>query len=234
MLVIFCFFFFFFLMIRRPPRSTLFPYTTLFRSNNVRGKWCAVSGTAVPRTAYRVPRTSSKPSNPDEALAQPHHAGLITKQMVTTHATARKRRVHDASRSGPERHVRDPPAFGKEQQIAGFKARAIRRRRDLLSLTELLIGVARQLDTARSTDRLHEPGTIDAPLGAPAPQVRRAGVPLLRELRQREMARFDAQLLLAANFSGGHRAALPVRELHDATPERYVRAGRQSAPAIRC
>src|SRR6266540_6884026 len=25
------FFFFFFLMIRRPPRSTLFPYTTLFR-----------------------------------------------------------------------------------------------------------------------------------------------------------------------------------------------------------
>src|SRR6266496_1519299 len=29
----FCFFFFF-LMIRRPPRSTLFPYTTLFRSND--------------------------------------------------------------------------------------------------------------------------------------------------------------------------------------------------------
>src|ERR1017187_10794465 len=26
--------FFFFLMIRRPPRSTLFPYTTLFRSHN--------------------------------------------------------------------------------------------------------------------------------------------------------------------------------------------------------
>src|SRR6266496_4937626 len=35
-LLVFCvcflsFFFFFFLMIRRPPRSTLFPYTTLFR-----------------------------------------------------------------------------------------------------------------------------------------------------------------------------------------------------------
>src|SRR5689334_25351398 len=27
-----CSFFFFFLMIRQPPRSTLFPYTTLFRS----------------------------------------------------------------------------------------------------------------------------------------------------------------------------------------------------------
>src|SRR5216683_4148276 len=29
---LFFFYFFFFLMIRRPPRSTLFPYTTLFRS----------------------------------------------------------------------------------------------------------------------------------------------------------------------------------------------------------
>src|SRR2546430_5934916 len=28
--------FFFFLMIRRPPRSTLFPYTTLFRSRTLR------------------------------------------------------------------------------------------------------------------------------------------------------------------------------------------------------
>src|SRR5436190_12012609 len=34
MFIFFCLivFFFFFLMIRRPPRSTLFPYTTLFRS----------------------------------------------------------------------------------------------------------------------------------------------------------------------------------------------------------
>src|SRR2546423_15124692 len=31
------FFFFFFLMIRRPPRSTLFPYTTLFRSSGSPG-----------------------------------------------------------------------------------------------------------------------------------------------------------------------------------------------------
>src|SRR5438093_10665161 len=32
----FFFLFFFFLMIRRPPRSTLFPYTTLFRSEGAR------------------------------------------------------------------------------------------------------------------------------------------------------------------------------------------------------
>src|SRR3989449_3881245 len=32
-------FFFFFLMIRRPPRSTLFPYTTLFRSLPLRARF---------------------------------------------------------------------------------------------------------------------------------------------------------------------------------------------------
>src|SRR6185369_17841246 len=33
------FYFFFFLMIRRPPRSTLFPYTTLFRSQPADGRF---------------------------------------------------------------------------------------------------------------------------------------------------------------------------------------------------
>src|SRR5215475_15173150 len=39
------FFFFFFLMIRRPPRSTLFPYTTLFRSLRSRPGWPVSSRT---------------------------------------------------------------------------------------------------------------------------------------------------------------------------------------------
>src|SRR2546422_1707077 len=34
--------FFFFLMIRRPPRSTLFPYTTLFRSPGIGALWLPV------------------------------------------------------------------------------------------------------------------------------------------------------------------------------------------------
>src|SRR5215467_15174582 len=37
MFLFFFFVFFFFLMIRRPPRSTLFPYTTLFRSRTSLG-----------------------------------------------------------------------------------------------------------------------------------------------------------------------------------------------------
>src|SRR5438270_9738049 len=45
-------FFFFFLMIRRPPRSTLFPYTTLFRSPRVVARR---SGCARRRRAVRAP-----------------------------------------------------------------------------------------------------------------------------------------------------------------------------------
>src|SRR5688572_32181015 len=38
--------FFFFLMIRRPPRSTLFPYTTLFRSQALGGVLFQILGAA--------------------------------------------------------------------------------------------------------------------------------------------------------------------------------------------
>src|SRR2546430_11274605 len=35
-------------MIRRPPRSTLFPYTTLFRSREIRVPWTITFGPRVP------------------------------------------------------------------------------------------------------------------------------------------------------------------------------------------
>src|SRR2546428_14143702 len=47
-------FLFFFLMIRRPPRSTLFPYTTLFRSVPV-----SLHHTAEPALATAVPACAS-------------------------------------------------------------------------------------------------------------------------------------------------------------------------------
>src|SRR2546422_8100529 len=43
--------FFFFLMIRRPPRSTLFPYTTLFRSLRRQPRGAGQAGTGLSRAA---------------------------------------------------------------------------------------------------------------------------------------------------------------------------------------
>src|SRR5271167_5048325 len=53
-------FFFFFLMIRRPPRSTLFPYTTLFRSRLA----SAAAGRDHPRTS--VPQHSRSEEHTSE------------------------------------------------------------------------------------------------------------------------------------------------------------------------
>src|SRR3712207_8732800 len=67
---------FFFLMIRRPPRSTLFPYTTLFRSNQAliahatqvdpEGSWFAVplevQQTVWPTEDYELVRSLDRKS----------------------------------------------------------------------------------------------------------------------------------------------------------------------------
>src|SRR5258705_13801898 len=77
-------FFFFFLMIRRPPRSTLFPYTTLFRSQYAsRGAIVLRAGTQPPHSgdlsalslsvgvAHFNPRS---PAGIDELLASAEQA----------------------------------------------------------------------------------------------------------------------------------------------------------------
>src|SRR2546430_17443191 len=53
---------FFFLMIRRPPRSTLFPYTTLFRSRRVRLRYTA---RMPPRKEHRE-IVFRRPGQPDQ------------------------------------------------------------------------------------------------------------------------------------------------------------------------
>src|SRR5258708_33334129 len=64
------FFFFFFLMIRRPPRSTLFPYTTLFRSK------ASPSGpTPKPTKPGAVPGTQST-SVPSAIRSEEHTSEL--------------------------------------------------------------------------------------------------------------------------------------------------------------
>src|SRR5689334_25417652 len=66
-------FFFFFLMIRRPPRSTLFPYTTLFRSGRPRQSrdargWLDRAG----KPPWRVRRPERRP----EARSEEHTSEL--------------------------------------------------------------------------------------------------------------------------------------------------------------
>src|SRR2546425_9092265 len=61
---------FFFLMIRRPPRSTLFPYTTLFRSVVAGGRNSGFEwGPAVPRRRSREGLRSEEHTSELQSLA---------------------------------------------------------------------------------------------------------------------------------------------------------------------
>src|SRR5256886_15651466 len=68
-------FFFFFLMIRRPPRSTLFPYTTLFRSAPGRGVRGAGRHVAVRGPLAADP--GDQPGSPAVARRVRHERGAV-------------------------------------------------------------------------------------------------------------------------------------------------------------
>src|SRR5256885_13722893 len=69
--------FFFFLMIRRPPRSTLFPYTTLFRSDRLRRDGHADAGRLrVKARRGDRPRAPEERSLPASARSEEHTSEL--------------------------------------------------------------------------------------------------------------------------------------------------------------
>src|SRR5258708_22426642 len=66
-------FLFFFLMIRRPPRSTLFPYTTLFRSvlsSPPESKACSCCHMFGPLCEYRSEEHTSELQSPDHLVCR--------------------------------------------------------------------------------------------------------------------------------------------------------------------
>src|SRR6202008_5157683 len=87
---------FFFLMIRRPPRSTLFPYTTLFRSNPMKPGYRA--DLPRPPAARAVPQRSEE-----------HTSELQSRQYLVCRLLLEKKQV----REPPER-------FTDRCQMAGL------------------------------------------------------------------------------------------------------------------
>src|SRR5947209_15699950 len=71
-------------MIRRPPRSTLFPYTTLFRSS------FAGSKRRVPALARTLPRTPSPPSS--ATRSEEHTSELQSRQYLVCRLLLEKKK----------------------------------------------------------------------------------------------------------------------------------------------
>src|SRR3712207_7254468 len=92
-------------MIRRPPRSTLFPYTTLFRSNwrLARDSRCAIVGSGTrnaaaisavlrPQAAYRVSVTRAGSASAGWQRSEEHTSELQSRQYLVCRLLLEKKK----------------------------------------------------------------------------------------------------------------------------------------------
>src|SRR5947207_11368628 len=76
-------------MIRRPPRSTLFPYTTLFRSSPC----CAASGSGTSWSVERRSRTPRFPTRSEEHTSElQSHSDLVCRLLLEKKKKKKKTR----------------------------------------------------------------------------------------------------------------------------------------------
>src|SRR6266571_8454084 len=94
---VFLFRFFFFLMIRRPPRSTLFPYTTLFRSS-------------IPRPCCHDGRPSCRPA----ARSEEHTSELQSHVNLVCRLLLEKKKKITLLQKDEHRHIASGLRFLKE------------------------------------------------------------------------------------------------------------------------
>src|SRR4051794_41677593 len=91
---------FFFLMIRRPPRSTLFPYTTLFRSGRTRTS----------RSGPRTCRSSSATAGSRSTRSEEHTSELQSPvHLVCRLLLEKKKNATFTQRPVPRHHLDSSP-----------------------------------------------------------------------------------------------------------------------------
>src|SRR3712207_8791005 len=90
---------FFFLMIRRPPRSTLFPYTTLFRSA-LPARSASSSGSRSPSAPRRAP-TARAPRRSEE-----HTSELQSRQYLVCRLLLEKKKQDKSLPHKKDAHTR--------------------------------------------------------------------------------------------------------------------------------
>src|SRR3712207_9090193 len=84
---------FFFLMIRRPPRSTLFPYTTLFRSSGLGLSWPRPWRAGEAR-ARPIPSRTPRRSRTCCARSEEHTSELQSRQYLVCRLLLEKKKNH--------------------------------------------------------------------------------------------------------------------------------------------
>src|SRR2546430_9181314 len=105
--------FFFFLMIRRPPRSTLFPYTTLFRSHRAAARSAALRRThrrpwrPSTRRGRRTIRGLAPPARGSGARSEEHTSELQSQSNLVCRLLLEKKKCIDLDAVGGHQISRD-------------------------------------------------------------------------------------------------------------------------------
>src|SRR5260370_17428490 len=86
---------FFFLMIRRPPRSTLFPYTTLFRSSEDRGALRARAARGAGRHPRAPVAADARPRRLPLFRSEEHTSELQSHLNLVCRLLLEKKKQHD-------------------------------------------------------------------------------------------------------------------------------------------
>src|SRR2546421_6230054 len=93
-------------MIRRPPRSTLFPYTTLFRSKHVRPECTRRSAGCKPAGAP----SSSSAARPESSRSEEHTSELQSRSDLVCRLLLEKKKKQQ-QKTAPQDHLpnNNPP-----------------------------------------------------------------------------------------------------------------------------
>src|SRR5256886_773936 len=148
----YCDFFFFFLMIRRPPRSTLFPYTTLFRSQRPHPArtWTA---------RHRAPRS-------------PGRAVRLRDELPANGGSGDRARLDPRSRhpgGDDDRHHRPRIPVGQRPRAAAVSDEQHDALQRLERRVDVLEQMVRRLRAARTATQRTTPAPETPPVAPPPP-----------------------------------------------------------------
>src|SRR5438477_9871008 len=102
---------FFFLMIRRPPRSTLFPYTTLFRSAGEE-RWISARSSSSSTTRMATGRSSTRSRSEEHTSELQSHVNLVCRLLLE------KKNPHQKASIGLGHDGRDRGDDGSDRLFA--------------------------------------------------------------------------------------------------------------------
>src|SRR5437870_10001460 len=102
-------------MIRRPPRSTLFPYTTLFRSPSWRGRWSQASTSSFPA----APQGTRKRS--EEHTSELQSRGHLVCRLLLEKKKKKTKQIQSHTKLTPHHHAKELPSVGTTNRSERFQ-----------------------------------------------------------------------------------------------------------------